>query len=160
LVAGGWLTGGEKGIPLAYRFDPTDESWTRVSDMNKPRFYPTLTHFGTKDFANSEIVAKSGKDDMGNDIPNVELYNPTNNVWTDILGAGKELPYYPGAHVISSGQWAGEIFYSVPYSIPDRLAWRFDPQGLGSPNPYWNSVGSARPTNRWRASPTLLPLLP
>ncbi len=80
IVVGGYggLSTGQIGIVDTNIFDPATNTWTRVANMNLPRWYPTLT-----ELANGDYVAISGNSTDANhwaDTP--EVYDPTSNTWT------------------------------------------------------------------------------
>jgi hypothetical protein len=80
IVIGGYggLSTGQLGIVDTNIFDPATNTWTRVANMNLPRWYPTLTELPDGDY-----VAISGNSTDPNhwaDTP--EVYDPTTNTWT------------------------------------------------------------------------------
>src|SRR5262249_25909746 len=54
LVAGGHINN-FVGLPNAYTYDPVNDTWTRLPDMNNGRWYPTVTTL-----PNGDVLAISG----------------------------------------------------------------------------------------------------
>ena len=80
IVVGGYggLSTGQIGIVDTNIFDPATNTWTRVANMNLPRWYPTLT-----ELANGDYVAISGNStDSSHWADTPEVYDPTTNTWT------------------------------------------------------------------------------
>ncbi len=166
LVAGGHRTvpAGHpwaRGMLFSYIFNPVNETWNyeRISPnhvrMQDGRWYPTTTLL-----ADRTVVVSGGfrynyspvHDPtlvFNNDI---EIYDPAVPSWT-YLGPTANNPYianYPGVHVIPYGNFAGELFYSIPV----QESYRFNPEG-----PSWNTVASSS-LYRTHGCSVLLPLLP
>lgn len=159
VVEGHWA----RGLKYTYKFDPVNESWEVAGGVLTPhvmadgRWYPTLTKLGAGANAN-KIVAVAGfryeYDDNNEPVFNeqIEIYSPTIG-WEPPLPLNANMPQefiekkanYPGAHLIpvnnlNSNIKAGEIFYPKPL----KWAWRFNPDGQGAPNSYWNQVAQSR----------------
>ena len=104
IVIGGYgaLTTGNIGIVDTNIFDPSTNTWTRVANMNLPRWYPTLT-----ELADGDYVAISGNSTNANtwaDTP--ELYDPTANTWTllsKISTSEVHEEEYPFSYLIPNG---------------------------------------------------------
>ena len=104
IVIGGYgaLTTGNLGIVDTNIFDPSTNTWTRVANMNLPRWYPDLV-----ELSNGEYVAISGNSTDANhwaDTP--ELYNPTTNTWTllsNISTSEVHEEEYPFSYLIPNG---------------------------------------------------------
>jgi galactose oxidase-like protein/fibronectin type III domain protein/kelch motif-containing protein len=104
IVVGGYggLTTGNLGIVDTNIFDPSTNTWTRVANMNLPRWYPDLV-----ELSNGEYVAISGNSTDANhwaDTP--ELYNPTTNTWTllsNISTSEVHEEEYPFSDLIPNG---------------------------------------------------------
>lgn len=111
-------------------FDPMAETWTRVSDMNQARWYPTVLTL-----PDGRILAASGAG--ANEL---EIYTPATNTWQIVTGATRIFSeLYPSLHLLPSGQ----IFYS-------RVGWAQANMGLtqtayltftGSASATWNNLG-------------------
>ena len=104
IVVGGYggLSTGQIGIVDTNIFDPATNTWTRVANMNLPRWYPTLT-----ELANGDYVAISGNSTDANhwaDTP--ELYDPTTNTWTLLSKISTSQVHeeeYPFSYLIPNG---------------------------------------------------------
>jgi galactose oxidase len=103
LVTGGALAN-NRGLPVAHLFDPFTETWTRLDDMARGRWYPTNTTL-----LDGRILVVSGRDEEGliNDIP--EVYTPGAG-WTPLTEAQLTLPLYPYLFVLPDSR----IFYAGP----------------------------------------------
>ena len=96
LVGGGAPAG---SLDSTHIFDPATETWTKVNDMLRARWYPTLVPL-----ADGRVMAFSGSG-----VSDVEVYTPATGNWTLVTGATRNFPeLYPSLHVVPSG----EIFYS------------------------------------------------
>ncbi len=155
-----------RGMLFSYIFDPVSETWSYEGSSSDPvrmqdgRWYPTATIYGQG--ANTRVLASGGfrynyksgviqpELEFNNDM---EIYSPSGNSWTPIANTTNQFSdaNYPGVHVIPYGDYAGELFYS----IPNHQAKKFNPSG-----PSWNNVGSSRSEFRGHGCSVLLPLLP
>ncbi|MEH2574713.1 galactose oxidase-like domain-containing protein [Bradyrhizobium sp. AZCC 1708] len=96
LVGGGAPAG---SLDSTHIFDPATETWTKVNDMLRARWYPTLVPL-----ADGRVMAFSGSG-----VSDVEVYTTATGNWTLVTGATRNFPeLYPSLHVVPSGQ----IFYS------------------------------------------------
>lgn len=96
VVAGGAPAGSMRSTHI---FDPAAETWTKVSDMLQPRWYPTVLTL-----EDGRILAASGYGASG-----VEVYDAAADSWTLVSGADRYFPeLYPSLHLLPSGR----IFYS------------------------------------------------
>jgi plastocyanin len=97
LLVGGGAPAGT--LDSTYLFDPAAETWTRVNDMLRPRWYPTLVPL-----SDGRVMAFSGSGQS-----DVEVYDPASGNWTLVTGAARNFSeLYPSLHVVPTG----EIFYS------------------------------------------------
>jgi Domain of unknown function (DUF1929)/Fibronectin type III domain/Kelch motif len=104
IVIGGYggLSTGQIGIVDTSIFDPASNTWTRVANMHKPRWYPTLT-----ELSDGRYVAISGNSTNAStwaDTP--EVYDPTTNTWTllsKISTSGVHEEEYPFSYLIPNG---------------------------------------------------------
>jgi len=98
-VAGGAPGGSMNSTHI---FDPATETWTKVTNMNQARWYPTVLTL-----ANGRVLAASGTGASG-----IEIYDPgagPGGTWTLVAGASRTFPeLYPSLHLLPSG----EVFYS------------------------------------------------
>jgi hypothetical protein len=96
LIAGGAPSG---TLRATHIFDPMAETWTRVTDMNQARWYPTIVTL-----PDGRILAASGTG--ANEL---EIYTPATDTWQIVAGATRTFSeLYPSLHLLPSGQ----IFYS------------------------------------------------
>jgi FtsP/CotA-like multicopper oxidase with cupredoxin domain len=96
LIGGGAPAG---SLDSTHIFDPATENWTKVNDMLRARWYPTLVPL-----ADGRVMAFSGSG-----VSDVEVYSPATGTWTLVTGATRNFPeLYPSLHVVPNGQ----IFYS------------------------------------------------
>jgi hypothetical protein len=104
IVIGGYggLSTGQIGIVDTNIFDPATNTWTRVADMNTPRWYPTLT-----ELSDGRYVAISGNSTNAStwaDTP--EVYDPTTNTWTLLSKVSTSQVHeveYPFSYLIPNG---------------------------------------------------------
>jgi hypothetical protein len=105
LVVGGYggLTTGHLGIVDTNIFDPATNSWTRVADMHKERWYPTVT-----ELADGRYVAISGNDTTDTHwADNPEVYDPGTNTWTLLSNVSTPQVHeseYPFSYLLPSGK--------------------------------------------------------
>ena len=132
VVAGGASSPGV-GIASTHIFDPGTEAWTRVSDMNQPRWYPTLLTLG-----DGRILAISGR---GGDMQ--EIFDGTS--WIHVNGADRNFPeLYPSNHLLPSG----EVFYSrAGWNAPSTVNVQTGYLHLGATST-WTNLGMQQFTDR------------
>jgi len=94
-VAGGHISDGN-GLPRASIYDPAKDSWQKLTDMHRGRWYPTVLALTT-----GEILVVSGTDQHStpNNLPQVWQ----GKSWRDLTDAQPNLPYYPFLHVAPNG---------------------------------------------------------
>jgi galactose oxidase len=116
-----FVTGGavatSRGRPDAYFFDPFSETWTRLADMARGRWYPTNVLL-----PDGQILVVSGTDEEGrnNNIP--ELFAP--GTWTPLTEAQLTLPNYPYLFLLPDGNllYAGPGNPSRTFNV-ERQSW-------------------------------------
>ncbi|MDX6393162.1 MAG: hypothetical protein QOJ73_4225 [Streptosporangiaceae bacterium] len=104
IVIGGYggLSTGQIGIVDTNIFDPATNTWSRVANMNLPRWYPTLT-----ELPDGRYVAISGNSTTSSswaDTP--EVYDPTANTWTLLSKISTSQVHeeeYPFSYLIPNG---------------------------------------------------------
>jgi hypothetical protein len=108
LVVGGHISDSH-GEPHATIFDPNQNSWTRIADMNRGRWYPTAVTL-----PDGSVVVSSGSDQHGqvNDIQ--QVWN--GSAWRSIVNFNG-LPLYPRMHVAPDGR----VFMSGPLQLTQLL---------------------------------------
>jgi hypothetical protein len=111
------------GEPQAGVYDPVTNSWTRVSDMNAGRWYPTNVLL-----PNGEALTLAGtiRANEVNSLP--QVWQPATNTWRNLtsarLGAYPAWPdYYPFLYVAPNGR--------VFNAGPQQTARYLDTTGLG-----------------------------
>ena len=134
LVGGGAPAG---SLDSTHIFDPATESWAKVNDMLRARWYPTLVPL-----ADGRVMAFSGSG-----VTEVEVYDPGTGNWTLVSGATRNFPeLYPSLHLLPSGQ----IFYS-------RSGWAMADTGntntgylalTGPASGTWSDLGSLQFNDR------------
>lgn len=96
LVAGGAPAG---TLDSTYLFDPATQAWTRVNDMQRARWYPTVLPL-----PDGRILAASGSG-----VSELEVFDPAAGTWQLVAGAARQFPeLYPSLHLLPDGQ----VFYS------------------------------------------------
>jgi hypothetical protein len=104
IVVGGYggLSTGQIGIVDTNIFDPATNTWTRVANMNLPRWYPTLT-----ELSDGRYVAISGNStDASHWADTPEVYDPTTNTWTLLSKISTSQVHeeeYPFSYLIPNG---------------------------------------------------------
>ena len=122
-----FVTGGavatSRGRPDAYLFDPFIETWTRLTDMARGRWYPTNVLL-----PDGQALVVSGTDEEGgnNNIP--ELFAA--GEWTLLSDARLNLPLYPYLFVLPNG----DLLYAGPGN-PSRI--------FNVASHSWSSVGNS-----------------
>ncbi|HSN12434.1 MAG TPA: fibronectin type III domain-containing protein [Propionibacteriaceae bacterium] len=105
IVAGGYgqATTGNLGLADTNIFDPATNTWTRVANMNLPRWYPDLT-----ELADGRYVVISGNSSSPSawaDTP--EVYDPAANTWTLLSGVSTSQVHeeeYPFSYLLPNGK--------------------------------------------------------
>ncbi|MEI9895128.1 MAG: galactose oxidase-like domain-containing protein [Chthoniobacter sp.] len=124
LVAGGHIRDGD-GEPHATIYDPDQNTWTRIDDMNRGRWYPTLVTLAD---GQSVVVSSGSENGQMNDVQQIGK----NGHWSSIVNFGG-LPYYPRMHLAPDGR----VFMSGPLNLTQFL----DTSGAGQ----WTPVGRRNP---------------
>jgi hypothetical protein len=99
-VGGQAVAGGHNGLPAANLFNASNESWTVLSNMTYPRWYPTSTMLN-----NGSVIVTSGEtncDECDESIQ--EIYNPSTNSWNQLSQAPFFFPYYPHVFLLPDGR--------------------------------------------------------
>ncbi|MBI3874634.1 MAG: DUF1929 domain-containing protein [Verrucomicrobia bacterium] len=138
-VVGGHITDGD-GENKASIYDPASNTWTRITDMNLGRWYPTVTTLAT-----GELLVEAGT--YGINGVNV---NKTNQVWNPITGTWRYLTT-AGAQNQGFPVWANYYPYMMqaPNGMvfcagPQQMARYLDPTGTGN----WIDVAASSLTYR------------
>ncbi|HEY6967677.1 MAG TPA: carboxypeptidase regulatory-like domain-containing protein [Candidatus Angelobacter sp.] len=131
-IAGGHIAD-YTGYPHAVIYDPSNDSFTQVPDMNEGRWYPTTTVLG-----NGDILVTSG-DVNGNSTvdPTPQVFQVSSGTWRDLTTAQLMQELYPVMFVAPNGQ--------VVYTGPDTLTRSLDTTGTGA----WTDLATRAYTG-WR----------
>ena len=98
LIAGGHLDTWV-GLRTAYTYNPLNDTWTRLPDMNNGRWYPTSTTL-----PNGDVLVISGWTDTTVGV-NVEpqIWQSATASWRYLTTAHLALPFYPYMFVAPNG---------------------------------------------------------
>jgi hypothetical protein len=99
-VGGQAITGGHNGLPAANLFNASNESWTVLSNMTYPRWYPTSTMLN-----DGSVIVTSGETNCDEcDATVQEIYSPSTNSWSQLSQAPFFFPYYPHVFQLPDGR--------------------------------------------------------
>ncbi len=149
-----------RGTDSSYIFDPTTEAWTRMPDMRRGRWYPTLV--GLPDGA---ILALAG---LSKYFPwyfrrSAETFEQTMR-WETRRSAGRWLPLYPRLHLVPGAAGRpGGVFYAgsfnTHYTFPFKL--KSFPSAMMTIGDWsWRKLGLPQHPQREEGTSILLPLMP
>jgi hypothetical protein len=129
-VAGGHIAT-DVGMPHASIYDPFDDSWTQLPDMNAGRWYPSSTTLSTGD-----VLVLSGEENLVNGSvvwdPLPQVWQTSSGSWRDLTGAQMTISeWYPFMYAAPNGK----VFEAGPAQMTQYL----DPTGSGA----WTTVGSS-----------------
>ena len=113
LIVGG-DNGGNLGITNVSIYDPFAGTWSAVSPLNTPRWYPTATTL-----QDGRVIVTSGATTCGTcvaDIP--EIYDPVADTWTLLSNASLVIPLYPHQFLMPDGRLL--VAASTEGAIPAR----------------------------------------
>src|SRR6266487_4141865 len=132
LIAGGhidtWV-----GLPNAYTYNPLNDTWTRLPDMNNGRWYPTSITL-----PNGDVLAISGTITSGNNNVEPQVWQSATGSWRNLTTAHLALPIYPYMFAAPNGK----VFCAGPTQATRYL----DVTGTGA----WSSVGNSNyGTRNW-----------
>ena len=133
LVAGGHINNWV-GLPNAYTYDPLENTWTRLPDMNNGRWYPTNTTL-----PNGDLLVISGWINTSVGV-NVEpqVWQSATGAWRNLTTAHLALPFYPFMFVAPNGK----VFCAGPSQTTRYLNF----SGTGA----WTRVGNSNyGTRNW-----------
>ena len=125
------------GLRIAYRYDPLNDTWTRLPDMNNGRWYPTNTTL-----PNGDVLVISGWINMNTGV-NVEpqVWQSATGSWRNLTAAHLALPFYPFMFVAPNGK----VFCAGPSQTTRYL----DVTGTGA----WSVVANSNyGTRNWGSS--------
>jgi hypothetical protein len=149
-----------RGTDHAYAFDPVTETWTRLPNMSRGRWYPTLVPL-----PDGGVLATSG---LSKHFPwffrrSIEFFASATG-WHKERAASRWLPLYPRLHLVPRGGGKpGGVFYSgsfnTHYTYPFRLK-SFPTALLDLGTSSWRKLGPPRHAQREEGASILLPLVP
>src|SRR5882724_612120 len=136
-VAGGHVNN-FVGLPNTYTYNPLNDTWTRLPDMNAGRWYPTVTSLPNGDVLvlSGEITLQTGN----NPLP--QVWEASSGRWRNLTSASKSIPLYPWVFVAPSGK----VFVAGPSSRSRFLttsgtgAWTDGPAANFSPERTYGSA--------------------
>src|SRR4051794_23638263 len=98
LVSGGHYES-SIGYPYVGVYNPTTNSWTRLPDMDRGRWYPTNTIL-----PNGDVLITGGAITIGlpNRVP--EVWQASSQSWRELQGATMMVPNYPMMFVAPNGK--------------------------------------------------------
>ncbi len=162
------------GLKEAYTFDPFTETWERLDDMEKGRWYPTLVRL-----ADDRVLAVSGLEyrDPDQEPPDKstitilwelltkiserivdahEVFDPVQRKW-GTLAEEKAFPLYPRLHLLPDG----DVFYSGVFNTHYFVPGRFPSARFNPSTERWTALGGRhKAKNREEGISTLLALRP
>lgn len=161
------------GLRQAYLFDPTDESWERLDNMQEGRWYPTLIRL-----ADNSVLTIGGlqyRDPNDKTDPNIiknlfnlvanikkrfvkvqEIYHPDTKQWRS-MEAEQLFPLYPRLHLLPDG----DIFYSGVFNTHYFVPGRFPSARWSYQTRMWQELGGRhKEKNREEGISVLLALRP
>ena len=121
------------GSPTAYTYNPLNDTWTRLPDMNNGRWYPTSTTL-----PNGDVLAISGTITSGHYNVEPQVWQSATGSWRNLSAAHLTLPFYPYMFAAPNGK----VFCAGP-SQPTRY---LDITGTGD----WSFVANSNyGTRNW-----------
>ena len=95
------------GLKTATIYDPFNDTWTSVPDMNAGRWYPSSTTL-----ANGDVLVTSGRidKDVRNDLP--QVYEAATGTWRDLTDAVLTQLNYPRTFLAPNGK----VFVATKHS--------------------------------------------
>jgi galactose oxidase len=123
--AGGHAGNQSDGLISSSVYDPGLNTWTQMSDMNAPRWYPTNTTL-----PNGDVLVVSGYTTTGtfNTLP--QMWHPATNTWLSLTNAQLMQSLYPMMFVAPNGN-----VFNVG---PDRITRSLNTSGTGA----WTTIGN------------------
>ncbi|MBN3295630.1 KLH33 protein, partial [Amia calva] len=100
MLGGSHFYGKSDTLRSAYRYDPIEDSWQRLVDMQEPRNYSSVL------VRDGLIYVLGGDRDTEHNLDSVECYNPTTDCWRFARPLDQTLSGQAAA------TWAGEMYVS------------------------------------------------
>jgi regulation of enolase protein 1 (concanavalin A-like superfamily) len=125
------------GLPNAYLYDPSNNVWTQLPDMNNGRWYPTSTTL-----PNGDLLVMSGwiNTTIGVNVE-AQVWQTGTASWRNLSTADLALPFYPFMFDAPNG--------SVFCAGPSKTTRYLDVTGTGT----WTSVADSNyGTRNWGSS--------
>ncbi len=117
LVTGGHVVD-SVGLPFASIYDPFEDTWTQLDNMNAGRWYPSQTTL-----ANGDVLVLSGDTNGPRTDPLPQIYEAATGTWRDLTAAEQTLSYYPRTFAAPNG--------AAFVAGPDPLSQYLDVTGAG-----------------------------
>jgi galactose oxidase len=134
-VAGGHVQS-YVGLPDAYTYKPSSNTWTRLPNMNDARWYPSATTL-----PNGDVLVVAGWIDTADNNVLPQVWQSASGSWRNLSTAQLALPFYPYMFVAPNGK----VFMAGPNEATRYL----NVSGTGA----WNSVGNSNYGKRnWASS--------
>ncbi len=132
--AGGHIADGV-GEAKAGIYDPGSNTWTRVTDMNAGRWYPTVTMLG-----NGDLLVEAGTIDIPTDVnKTAQVWQIASGTWRNLTNAAAQhgiypvwANYYPFMYLAANGK----VFCAGPQQMSRYL----DTSGTG----LWTNVAASQ----------------
>lgn len=124
-VTGGHAGNNSDGLIYTSVYDPTQNTWTQMTNMNDARWYPTNTTL-----PNGDVLIVSGYTTTGNFNTLPQIWHPATNTWTNLTSAQLMQTLYPMMFLAPNGQ----VFNAGPNQTSRYL----NTAGTGS----WTVVGN------------------
>jgi hypothetical protein len=126
-----------QGRTDTYIFDPGDQSWTFIQDMNDARWYPTPTALG-----DGRVIITSGLALDCQINEEMEIYVPGGGV--ELVPEGhRSLQLYPRIHLLSDGR--------IVHVGPEQNTYQFQLGGT------WQFLATQNFGGRWNGSSLMIP---
>lgn len=104
------------GEAKASIYDPASNIWTRVTDMNAGRWYPTATVLG-----NGDLLVEAGTVDIATDVnKTAQIWQVANSTWRNLTAAAVQHGVFPA--------WAN--YYPFMYLAPNGKVFNAGPQKM------------------------------
>lgn len=104
------------GEAKASIYDPAANTWTRITDMNAGRWYPTVTMLG-----NGDLLVEAGTVDIATDVnKTAQIWQIAGSTWRNLTGAAAQHGVFPA--------WAN--YYPFMYLAPNGKVFNAGPQKM------------------------------
>jgi hypothetical protein len=104
------------GIPYVKTYDPVEDSWDTLPDLNEPRWYPTLVRLADERM----LACGGGQPPDASRTETCEIWDPDSEEWTPTDSLENPTEYSPSALLLT-----GEVLTTwYPPQIFDGETWR------------------------------------